>query len=231
MRSTALSQVALAVPDEKTVVDVVGVEDGRVATSIVEELSGDEIVLTRPLDRQQPLNPEPGTRLELIWKDAEGLLALPVTVMAREQAGAAVLRVRRAGPAAPGQRRSAVRAPLVLPIQLSSGPQQLPGRTVDISEGGLRCVLDAADRSATDPDERPGSTPSGPLAVGHRATLVIAFATAVVDSGAEVVRRHVREDGRRELSLRFVGMPEFTRDLIRRQVFAGLRDLRLRGLI
>ena len=37
-----------------------------------------------------------------------------------------------------------------------------------------------------------------------------------------MLRRHGREDGRPELSLRFVGLPEVTEELIRRQLSARL---------
>lgn len=52
-----------------------------------------------------------------------------------------------------------------------------------------------------------------------------------VRAKAEVIRRHEREDGRRELSVRFIGLPEYMQDVIRARVFAGLRELRLRGLL
>src|SRR3954453_11689757 len=78
-------EAELASPEVKTVVDVVGIEEGRVATSIIEKISGDEIVLTLPQDREQRLiRLKPGTRLELIWKDPDGLLALPVQVVASQ---------------------------------------------------------------------------------------------------------------------------------------------------
>ncbi|WP_374201741.1 PilZ domain-containing protein [Blastococcus sp. KM273129] len=47
----------------------------------------------------------------------------------------------------------------------------------------------------------------------------------------EVIRRIPRQDGGIELSLRFLDMPEKTQDLIRRHVFAGLRQLRSRGML
>lgn len=235
MTSSMLAKAGPAFPGEKTVVDVVGVEDGRVATSVVQALSGDEIILTLPQDRDhRSVRPEPGTRLELVWKDLEGLLALPVEVTAIERDAESLLRVRGAGPVVPGQRRYAVRAPLVLPVQLTHGQEQLSGLTLDLSEGGMRCLLDPLVEQPTAPTQNPANRPANPadkLAVGDRMPAVVTFDTAVVEGRVEVVRRHSREDGRSELSLRFVGLPEVTQDLIRRAVFASLRDLRLRGLI
>jgi c-di-GMP-binding flagellar brake protein YcgR len=165
-----------------------------------------------------------------------------VEVVIRERAAESVLvRVRRMGPTAPGQRRWAVRSPLRLPVQVTRGQDQLSGLTVDVSEGGLRCVLNQLDaKTSTESGDGPvaQATDDGAvqkaaeqLAVGDRVTVLVTFDNAVVQSTADVVRRHSREDARAELSLRFVGLPEVTQDLIRRHVFASLRDLRLRGLI
>jgi hypothetical protein len=217
MGTSAVRQRESTLPSEKTVVDVVGVQHGRVTTGIVDEVSGDVVTLVVPLDRDRDVTPEPGSRLELIWKDGDQLLAVPVVVATDSHRDGAVLCVQRTGPATPGQRRSAVRAPLRLPVQLAFERQMLSGITVDVSESGLRCVLDSA-----------AITPSAREACS--ATVV--FGSAVVTGRAEVVRRHRPQDGSpTELSIRFADLPEATQDLIRRQVFAHLRDLRLRGLI
>src|SRR3954454_10868476 len=242
MSSSVLGQSELLLPEKKMAVDVIGIQDGRITSSVVQEASGDEVVLVLlPRDGNDPVSPEPGTRLELVWKDTEGLVALPVEVVLGERAAGSVLRVRRTGPTTPGQRRSAVRSPLTLPVEVTRGNDQLSGLTVDLSEGGLRCVLDLPDdETSTEGEDGPVESTTGDgavmetagnLAVGDRVAVVVAFDNAVVRSAADVVRRHRRKDARVEVSLRFVGMPEGTQDLIRRQVFASLRDLRQRGLI
>src|SRR3954452_22080715 len=177
MPSSVQKRAELASPEVKAVVDVVGIEDGRVATSIIEEISGDELVLALPQDREhRPVRPKPGTPLELVWKDPDGLLALPVQVVASQ--APAELRVQRTGSTAPGQRRSAVRAPLVLPVQLTHGQHQLSGLTVDISEGGLRFLLDAAGATPASTDD--GTVqPTPELAVGDQMDVVVALDTAV----------------------------------------------------
>jgi c-di-GMP-binding flagellar brake protein YcgR len=120
-----------------------------------------------------------------------------------------------------------VRAPLVVPVQLTHGKAHLSGMTLDLSEGGLRCVLDSL---VEQPSASAGDA-AETLSVGERMAIVVTLDSAVVEGRAEVVRRQHREDGQTELSLRFVGLPEVTKDVIRRAVFACLRDLRLRGLI
>ncbi|OMQ16041.1 hypothetical protein A7K94_0205205, partial [Modestobacter sp. VKM Ac-2676] len=47
----------------------------------------------------------------------------------------------------------------------------------------------------------------------------------------ETIRVHRREDECSELSVRFIGLSEKDQDAIRARVFAGLRDLRQRGLL
>ena len=233
MQSSALGQIETVLPTVGTIVDVIGAAEGRVCTSFVEQVSDDVIVLSVPQDRHGTLVPHAGSRLELVWKDAPGFLAVPVVV--REDGRGSSLRVERAGPTAPGQRRAAVRAPLRLPVEFGSEKHPLSGLTVDVSEGGLRCVLDQMDTTSN--AENGGTTDAGDFrrtevpSIGDRLSVTIVFSSVVVEATAEVVRRPRREDGRTELSLRFVGIPEGTQDLIRRQVFAGLRDLRLRGLI
>jgi c-di-GMP-binding flagellar brake protein YcgR len=238
MSSSTLSQIDTALPSERTIVDVVGVADGRVCTSFVERVAGDVLSLSIPRDRSGTLVPESGTRLELVWKHDSGFLAVPVVVALRESGADAAFRVQRTGPTARGQRRAAVRAPLRLPVQFRFGEHPLSGLTVDISEGGLRCVLDridavpdADDGGSGEPELDPGSRRIELPALGDRLSVTIIFNSVVVETHAEVVRRPRRQDERTELSLRFVGIPEVTQDLIRRQVFSGLRDLRLRGLI
>jgi c-di-GMP-binding flagellar brake protein YcgR len=118
------------------------------------------------------------------------------------------------------QRRGAVRAPLTVPVELGLAAGPAPGKTVDLSESGVRCILEpSAD------DGRP--VPAAGDVV--RVTLVLPDLT--VRCQGQVVRRHRRADEQAELSLRFIGLPEKDQDQVRRRVFARLRELRQRGLL
>jgi hypothetical protein len=46
-----------------------------------------------------------------------------------------------------------------------------------------------------------------------------------------MVRRHPRTDNIQTVSIRFIGLPEFVEDDIRRRVLAKLREMRQRGLM
>jgi hypothetical protein len=93
-----------------------------------------------------------------------------------------------------------------------------------VSEGGLRCVL---ERGQALPGE--GTPPVPP--VGDVIRLAATLGDVTVRCLSEVTRHFPREDGRGELSLRFIGLTEHEQDRIRERVFARLRELRRRGLI
>ena len=151
---------------------------------------------------------------------------MPVELIAVDRGTGSFWRVRSARPAARGQRRAAVRAPLPVPVRVDHDGVRLAGVTVDLSEGGLRSLVDPV---GPEPTRRAASR--APLETGDVVTVHLPFDRGVVDGGAEVVRRHRRSDDHIELSLRFLGIPERDRDLIRRSVFACLRDLRARGVL
>ena len=67
--------------------------------------------------------------------------------------------------------------------------------------------------------------------VGDVVRASVTFPDLTVTCLSEIARRHPRDDGRTEVSLRFIGMPEHVQDDLRRRVFARLRDLRQRGLL
>ena len=190
--------------------------------------------------------------MEIVWKDAGELRSLPVELMAVETSPQQLWRLRAVGPAARGQRRAAVRAPLSFRAVLDHAGARVDGTTVDLSEGGVRAWFeltaptggaaaapaapagDAPDVPGAD-DERTTTTAGGNLGapdVGTVVSLTVFFDDRdQITAQAEVTREHGRTDRRAELSLRFIGLPEKMQDRIRREVFAGLRDLRARGML
>jgi hypothetical protein len=231
-------------PEEMSPVDVLAASRGDALMSFVEKARDGELLLTVGHDRlKRPVRLEPGERLEVVWKDAAELRSVPAELVGVQTSGEPRWLVRTVGPAARGQRRAAVRAPLAFRVCIVVGDHTLEGRTLDISEGGLRCLLDSpptTDDGATagDPGQG-GDTGAAPAQAPARAPEVAAVVPVTVwfdgrdhvSAKGEVVRHHPREDGREELSIRFIGLPEKMMDLIRREVFTGLRDLRARGLV
>jgi hypothetical protein len=238
-------------PEEMSPVDVQAASRGDALMSFVEKVGDDELVLTVGKDRaQRPVRLEPGERLDLVWKDPTELRALPAELVAVQTGEQSTWRIRPVGPATRGQRRNAVRAPLAFRIRIGADNNPREGQTVDISEGGARLVLDgepAADPAVTAEDSPAG--PGGSDADVHEHTGQAVAAAEALEVGAvfpvtiwlddrdyvaargELIRRHDRTDRREELSVRFIGLTEHMEDLVRRHVFAGMRDLRARGLL
>lgn len=233
-------------PEEKMPVDVRAESRGDTLLSFVELVENGELVLSVGQDRQRrPVRLDRGEHLELMWRGPDELRAMPAELLAVETGGQPRWRVRPVGPAARGQRRAAVRAPLDFRVTLAEGPRTLGGVSVDLSEGGMRCLLDdrerddagkatgdngAADEAA--PEAKPDA-PAGPrLEIGsvQQVTIWVDEHDQLITKG-EIVRHFPREDRREEVSVRFIGLPEKMEDLIRGRVFARLRDLRARGML
>ncbi|MGY1837341.1 PilZ domain-containing protein [Blastococcus sp. SYSU DS0510] len=239
-------------PEARTVVDLLATSRGDVLISLVESSDPTEIVVSIGEDRtRRRVRLDVGEHVEVLWRGPEELRSLPTELVAAEL-HPAQWRLRPVGPSTRGQRRSAVRAPLSLQVQMTVGPDVLNGLTVDISEGGIRALFsppDPARASASQPaaeqppaeqpaaeqpvaDDAPPAETESPLRLGAVLPLVVCLEDGEqLPCRGEVIRRIPRQDRGIELSLRFVGMPEKTQDLVRRHVFAGLRSLRARGLL
>ncbi|MGY1716153.1 flagellar brake protein [Geodermatophilus sp. SYSU D01106] len=207
-------------PEDRSVLDVKAVSRDDVLTSFVEEATGGELVISVGEDAsRRRVRLEPGEVLELVWRGPEELRSVPAVLLDVRGGDAPTWRVRIAGPASRGQRRSAVRVPITLDVTVHAGGEHRTGTTVDLSEGGIHCLLDG------EPDR------SGALEVGSVVHVSLDLDGRALATKAEVIRRHPREDKRPELSLRFIGLKERDEDDVRRRVFAQMRDLRSRGLI
>jgi c-di-GMP-binding flagellar brake protein YcgR len=204
------------------------VRDGVLVASIPQDLG------------RRPLVLDVGEQIEVIWKTSGELRCLPVVLAGIDLGEPPHWRLGPAGVVQRGQRRDAVRAPLRVPVVLGTGPSTAHGTTLDVSEGGLRCVLERKSRPA------PGATPPVPahaaLRVGDVVRVSASFPDLTVSCLSEITRRHSDDDSPRlqvepgvapqtELSLRFIGLPEHVQDAVRRRVFARLRNLRHRGLM
>ena len=203
-------------PEERAVVDVLVGGSDTAMLSWVRTVEDRDIVVTVGQDRsQRRVRVADGDPVELVWRAASELRSLPARLVATEGGAEACWRVRPTGPAVRGQRRSAVRAPLSLALGVTADETRLAGMTVDISEGGFRGVL---------------TGPAGPR-VGDVLDVVVDLDPGRLEAQAAVIRRHWRADDRHELSARFLELPERAEDQVRGRVFAGLRDLRQRGLL
>lgn len=224
-------------PDVGTVLDLIPASRGDTFTCWTEAVDDGDLVVSAPLDEARlPLDVPVGEHVHIVWKGAAELQGLPCTVIRVESGERPRWHLRAAGVVTRGQRRDAVRAPLTVPVRLGPDPAQVGGTTVDLSEGGLRCVLEKGARLPHGVGVVRGALPgevgeeSGP-SVGDVVRVSVVLSDATVTCLAEITRLHPREDARVELSVRFIGLSEHQQDELRRRVFARLRDLRHRGLI
>ena len=139
-------------PEQMTPVDVLAASRGDALASFVEAVHDTELILTVGTDRgRRPVRLDPGERLELVWKAASELRAVPAELVDTQAGDQPTWRIRTVGPATRGQRRAAVRAPLVFRVHLGPEDGHFDGQTVDLSEGGIRLVQAAVreqDRAA-----------------------------------------------------------------------------------
>lgn len=208
------------VPEVKDVVDVVADGRGGALVSFVEAATDHEIVLTVARGRNDLRVSLPvGERFEILWRGVDELRSLPVEMVAVDRGEQPLWRVRPVGPATKGQRRHAVRVQMGRTVQVGVKNVRLPGTTLDVSEGGMRLVL---DRDVEAPPPEPGVV----------AAVRLQLSRGEVACDAEVLQHFHREDGRPAVSFRFIDLPRKTEDLIRAEVFEELRlqQQRARGL-
>ena len=208
-------------PEVRTVVDLLLSSRPDAMISWVEAARSDELVLAPAEDRtRQPRRLAVGERMDVVWRGPDDLLSLQAELVGVADGADPVWHLRPLGPAIRGQRRASVRAPMGTPVLFEGAAGPVPGTTLDVSEGGLRVLLD--EPAAESPDDAP--------APGSVVALVLTLADVDLPCRGEVLRR-TRRDDRWEVTLRFVGMHENTQDFIRRHVFERLRTLRARGVL
>jgi len=216
-------------PAVGAVLDLIPASRDEAFISWLDAVDGEDLVVSIPYDlARRPVTLAPGEQIELIWNASGALRSLPVVLAGIDLGEPPRWRLRRAGVVHRGQRRDAVRAPLRAPVRLGTDGSAAHGTTVDLSEGGLRCVLDRERRPA--PAENALDARAA-FRAGDVVRVSVTLPELTVTCLSEISRRHPREDGRTEVSLRFIGMPEHVQDDLRHRVFARLRDLRQRGLL
>jgi hypothetical protein len=212
-------------PEVRTVVDLLLSSRPDAMISWVEAAAAHELVLAPAEDHaRRPMLLAVGERMDVVWRGPDHLLSLPAELVDVETSAAPVWHLRPLGPAIRGQRRASVRAPMVTPVRFEAPAGPVPGTTLDVSEGGLRVLLDAV------PGDEAAEPPHGTPTPGSVAPLVLSLGDVELPCRGEVLRL-TRRDDRWEMTLRFVGMHENTQTFIRRHVFERLRTLRARGVL
>jgi hypothetical protein len=202
-------------PEEQTQADLTLLGRGISVSTLVESVSGG-VIAVRPSvgEYAEQMVAKVGDRMEVFWRGPEHHRSLPAEVIDVEQGAVVRWRLQITGPAEQSQRRKAVRARVSLPVFARTGSIDLKGETADLSEDGMRAMLDGW-----------GLPPEPGMALDVRLELE----DGPVTSKAQVVRQQSR--GARWLtSIKFVGLAEKDQDRLRRRVFQALREDRARGV-
>ena len=202
-------------PEESATADVTLISRGVTLTAHV-EVSDTYVVVVRPTGGGpgwQSADIQLGDPVELYWVGGQEERTLAGTVSQVESGGEARWHVAVSGQAERSQRRKAVRARVELEVLIPWAGAQMTGKTVDLSEGGMRALMDGW-----------GLPPkSGTLTQ----VSVMLDDTPLLLHG-EVVWTTIR-GAQWLLAMKFNDVPERAGDLLRRRVFQALRDERAAG--
>jgi len=188
---------------------------GRHSRSVVDRVGDtaqDELLLREPVevDGTGSANADAGAALCLVWCSPAGRHDLPATFTGLARERVRLWRVQPNGFVTTTQQREFARAGDALPVTVRRDEQAWPGVVVDLSEGGARCVLEAATRPPTDATvlldvEIEGQVlllPARVLAAqpltGQRCEVRLAFQS--IGRAADVLRRRVLAQQRRARS-------------------------------
>jgi hypothetical protein len=201
-------------PEEQGEADVMLTGRG-VSVNCRVEFVNDDVIVVRPSvsDYQDQAVVVAGNEVEVFWRGPEDQRMVPATVLAVEHGAVVRWRLRATGPAESSQRRKAVRARVVLPIEAGYLSYEMTGESIDLSEAGMRVTLDGM------------GLPPDP---GSMLDLVIKLETDEIRTKAEVIRQQAR-GARWLMSLRFLDLEEREGDKLRRRVFQALREERARA--
>jgi PilZ domain len=200
-------------PEASTSADLTLVTKGITITASVER--ADEFALVvRPTAaaHAREVGVKPGDPVELYWRADYEERTLPAKIAEIEDGEIPVWRLAATGPAERSQRRKAVRAWVSLPLTVTCNSTQLTGETVDVSEAGVRALVDGWGL----PPDR-----------GTPAQVTITLEQGFVDARATVVRATVR-GVQWELAMQLEGISEKDQDRLRQRVFRALREERSR---
>jgi hypothetical protein len=199
-------------PQESASADVTLIARGITVTAHV-EVSDVYLVVVRPTGDATAWGAaalQPGDAVELYWIGGQEERTLGGTVTQVEGGADPRWHLAVSGQAERSQRRKAVRARVSVPVIIPWAGAQMDGHTVDLSEGGMRALMDGW---------------GVPLDPGTPTQVTLTLDDALVHLHGEIVWTSIR-GAQWLLAMRFVDVPEKAADMLRRKVFQALRDER-----
>jgi hypothetical protein len=196
-------------PEESGSADVTLVAHGVTVTASV-ELSSTGVVVVRPIGDLSDAQIEAGDTVELYWVGGHEERTLGGTVSSVEGGPEPRWHIAVKGQAERSQRRKAVRARVEVEVVIPWAGGQMTGKTVDLSESGMRALMDGWGL---------------PPVLGTSTQLSLTLDDALLHLQGEVVWTSIR-GAQWLLAMQFHEVPEKAADLLRRRVFQALRDER-----
>jgi hypothetical protein len=199
-------------PEETASADVTLISRGVTVTAHV-EVSDTYVVVVRPTSGGpgwDSADVRLGDPIELYWVGGQEERTLAGTVSQVEGGGDPRWHLAVSGQAERSQRRKAVRARVAVPVIIPWAGAQMTGHTVDLSESGMRALMDGW---------------GVPLDPGTRSQASLDLGDALLHLHGEIVWTTIR-GAQWLLAMKFDELPEKASDLLRRRVFQALRDER-----
>jgi hypothetical protein len=196
-------------PEESGSADVTLVAHGVTVTASV-EVSSTGVVVVRPIGNVADAQIEPGDTVELYWVGGHEERTLGGTVSSVEGDAQPRWHIAVQGQAERSQRRKAVRARVEVEVLIPWAGGQMTGKTVDLSEGGMRALMDGWGL---------------PPAPGTASQVSLTLDDALLHLQGSIVWTSIR-GAQWLLAMQFHEVPEKAADLLRRRVFQALRDER-----
>ena len=202
-------------PEESGFADVTLVSKGITVTASV-EVSSTGLVVVRPSAEGPPRDEaiQVGDTVELYWIGGEEERTLGGTVSAIEGGPEPLWHLKVSGQAERSQRRKAVRARTEVPVIIPWAGAQMEGVTVDLSEAGMRALMDGW---------------GVPMEAGTLTQLSLTVDDALLHLSGEIVWT-VERGAQWLLAMKFLDVPERAADLLRRKVFQALREERAQAM-
>lgn len=198
-------------PQESSRADVTLVARGVTVTACV-DVSTEFTIVVRPDGEGAAwkTSVKDGDPVALYWVGENEERTLPAKITEVEQGEEPRWHLAATGPAERSQRRKAVRARVALPVVLPWLDGQLVGETVDLSEAGVRVLVDGWGL---------------PPEAGTKLEVSIEIGDQVLHLHGEVVRQST-QSARWLLSMSLRDVSEHDGDQLRRRVFQALREER-----
>ena len=198
-------------PEESTSADVTLVTRG-ITVPVSVEVSSTGVVVVRPSGDGPPNRDsiQLGDAIELYWVGGYEERTLGGVVSSIEGGAEPRWHLSVKGQAERSQRRKAVRARVQVPVIIPWGGRQMEGTTVDLSEAGMRALMDGWGI---------------PMESGTTTQLTLDVDDALIHLRGEVVWNNER-GAQWLMAVKFLDVPEKAADLLRRRVFQALRDER-----